>query len=104
MSAAWRRGSTRAWRRLRLYVLVRDGWVCQLTDPDGTPCGRWLRDSHPDPRHRASVEHLDPVSEGHPLLAHPDRLLAACLAHNSAGGATMTNARKPAPVDRGWSW
>lgn len=30
MSKAWKGGSTRAWRRLRLYVLERDRWQCQL--------------------------------------------------------------------------
>jgi 5-methylcytosine-specific restriction endonuclease McrA len=30
MSEAWRGGSTRAWRRTRALVLVRDGYTCQL--------------------------------------------------------------------------
>ena len=29
-SKAWANGSTRAWRRLRLAVLNRDGWICGL--------------------------------------------------------------------------
>lgn len=104
MSASWRSGSTRAWRRLRLFVLMRDGWTCRMAGTDGEPCGRQLRQHHPDPRHRATVEHLDPVSEGHPVLCHPDRLVAACQTHNSAGGARMTNARRPVEQERGWSW
>ena len=46
------KGSTRRWRELRLKVLRRDGWVCQLCGED---IPRHLR--HPDPR-SASVHHL----------------------------------------------
>lgn len=36
-----RRGSTRAWRRLRAHVLERDRYQCQRpTPPAGAPCGR----------------------------------------------------------------
>lgn len=34
MSKSWASGSSRRWRKLRLAVLVRDGWVCQLRRPD----------------------------------------------------------------------
>lgn len=30
MSLSWAKGSTRAWRRTRALVLVRDGYRCQL--------------------------------------------------------------------------
>lgn len=30
MSRSWQAGSTRAWRRIRARVLVRDGGLCQL--------------------------------------------------------------------------
>lgn len=30
MSERWKGGSTPAWRRIRLQVLERDGWRCQL--------------------------------------------------------------------------
>ena len=30
MSRAWAKGSTPAWRRIRAYVLARDGYRCQL--------------------------------------------------------------------------
>jgi 5-methylcytosine-specific restriction endonuclease McrA len=30
VSNSWDRGSTRAWRRIRALVLVRDGYRCQL--------------------------------------------------------------------------
>lgn len=39
MSRAWRHGSTRGWRKLRAYVLARDGYVCQRPQPDGSICG-----------------------------------------------------------------
>lgn len=33
-------GSTRSWRRLRAWVLARDGYTCQrVIDLDGTRCG-----------------------------------------------------------------
>jgi 5-methylcytosine-specific restriction endonuclease McrA len=34
MSEQWKRGSTRAWRRVRAAVLVRDGHRCQLRLPE----------------------------------------------------------------------
>lgn len=33
MSNSWRGGSTRAWRRVRLGVLIRDGYQCQIALP-----------------------------------------------------------------------
>lgn len=30
MSTNWAKGSTRNWRRLRVRILDRDGWECQL--------------------------------------------------------------------------
>jgi hypothetical protein len=104
VSAGWAKGSTRAWRRLRLAVLNRDGWRCRMLAEDGHPCGRQLRPKDPRPEHRATVEHLDPLSEGHPLLAPMDRLRAACATHNAQGGAAMTNANRVAEPDRGWAW
>lgn len=111
MSKGWAKGSTTAWRKLRRAVLDRDRWTCQLPDELGRPCGRKLRPRmvggvvvEPDPRHQATVEHLDKLADGHPLLAPMDRLVAACAVHNSRGGAAMTNdGRKAEPV-RAWSW
>ena len=38
--------STRAWRRLRAYVLERDRYVCQRPQPPaGAPCGRPATDA-----------------------------------------------------------
>ena len=74
-----------------------------MLDEDGHTCGRELRPQDPDPRHRATVQHLDPVSEGHPLLAPLHRLVAACATHNSQEAAQMTNAKRTEP-SRGWTW
>lgn len=102
-TGAWSgRGSTRAWRRLRLYVLERDGWRCRMLDDDGAVCGRQLRQGDPDPKHRASVQHLDQLAEGHQLLADPDRLVAACVHHNSQDGARSLV--RTQPVERTWTW
>lgn len=113
---AWRRGgSTRAWRRLRRAVLDRDGWRCRMPGEDGQPCGRELRPRmvhgqvlETDPAHVATVEHLDRLADGHPLLAPMDRLVAACQLHNSQGGAELTNAirraTRPAEPERSWTW
>ena len=32
MSTSWAGGSTRRWRKLRLFVLNRDRWICQLCE------------------------------------------------------------------------
>lgn len=55
MSSAWAAGSTPAWRRLRLWVLTRDGWTCQLC---GEPIDPTLRGGgrRPHPM-SASVHH-----------------------------------------------
>jgi hypothetical protein len=103
VSRAWANGSTRAWRKLRRYVLDRDGWRCRMLEDDGHTCGRQLRPMDPNPAHRATVQHLDPIGEGHPLLPDPDRLVAACATHNSQEAARMTNAKRAEPT-RGWTW
>jgi 5-methylcytosine-specific restriction endonuclease McrA len=36
VSQAWEGGSTRAWRRIRAAVLLRDGGTCQLQHPGCT--------------------------------------------------------------------
>ena len=33
MSRAWAKGSTRAWRRIRVHVLARDGYRCRIQLP-----------------------------------------------------------------------
>jgi hypothetical protein len=51
VSKAWAGGSTRAWRRVRLLVLDRDKWTCQLC---GGAINRRLRNPHPQ---SAQVHH-----------------------------------------------
>jgi hypothetical protein len=103
VSSAWAGGSTRAWRELRRFVLDRDGWRCRMLEDDGHTCGRALRSNSSDPRHQATVQHLDPIGQGHALLPDPSRLVAACATHNSQEAARMTNAKRMEP-SRGWSW
>lgn len=51
MSKAWQGGSTTAWRALRLAVLDRDQWTCQL-------CHQPIRDGLPrDHPQSAQVHH-----------------------------------------------
>lgn len=64
---ALRNGSTRAWRRLRTEILLRDGSRCQV-------CGRPA----------AEVDHITPLVDGG--TDHPANLRAVCSAHNPRGG------------------
>lgn len=72
-----RRGSTRAWRKLRAYVLARDGHTCQRPRPSGAPCGQ-------------------PATDAGHILAdalggtnHPDNLRAECEQCNSIDGGRL---------------
>ena len=69
MSQGWAGGSTRAWRKLRLVVLARDQYRCQL-QLDG--CTETANEVH----------HLDGVKAG--LICSPDRLTSACKNCNNA--------------------
>jgi 5-methylcytosine-specific restriction endonuclease McrA len=93
-------GSTRAWRRLRLAVLERDAWRCQVPvdgagriDPAGAPC---LLPAD-------TVDHLTPRALGG--LDVEDNLRAACRTHNRAKSDRLdvdaaAAARTPAPAGR----
>lgn len=91
MSAAWAGGSTRTWRRLRLYVLDRDGYACQIPDQvTGLLCGAYA--DH--------VDHILPLSKGG--AKYDDRnCRAACASCNLRRGAARHG--KP-PAGRAWSW
>lgn len=102
MTALTRAGSTRRWRRLRLLVLDRDGWRCQLPvdgggESDVALCGAWA--SH--------VDHITPRALGG--TDDPANLRAACRACNLRRGARITTAsptgrNRLARRQAGWSW
>jgi hypothetical protein len=105
MSRAWSGGSTRAWRRLRLFVLNRDGWACQVPVDDA---GDQVADE--DLAVRRCLAFADQA--GH-ILAKvlggpdtPDNLRATCRRHNLTEGAGIGAARRRAagPRSRGWTW
>ena len=63
--SARERGYTRAWERLRAYVL-RTEPLCRPCNERGIICPATL------------VHHLDPISDGHPSLPSLDRLVPMC--------------------------
>lgn len=84
------RGSTRAWRKTREFVLDRDGRACRRpVPPAGLPCGKPATDA------------------GHIIAAalggtdHPDNLRAECEPHNASDGARLarllTTTKGPTP-------
>lgn len=106
-------GSTRRWRRLRVLVLERDGWRCQVPvnaagriDPAGHPCGLPAE----------TVDHILPRALGGD--DSEANLRAACQPHNRRKGARLDDAagqlpvagrarapyRRPAVRARPWHW
>lgn len=85
---------TRRWRTVRLEVLERDGWRCQL-------CGEPI-DQHAPPRspRSATVDHVVAVLDGGSWY-NPANLRAAHLICNSTranrGRASRTTVRYPTP-------
>lgn len=97
-----KRGYDHVWRALRLKVLDRDEWQCQLnTDADGRydPDGEFiclvgLSDGKGG---NATVDHVvefDGLDD--PLRLDPDNCVAACRTHNSAKAARNTNRKRRA--------
>jgi len=72
----WRRG----WQDMRLKILERDGWRCQL-------CGRPAK----------AVDHILPRSRGGD--GDPSNLRAICGPCNSRKGARLTRKRRPPRAD-----
>ena len=64
-----------AWEKLRRQILERDSYTC-------SSCGSWLEDNHPDPDHRATVDHIIPKAAGG--KDEPSNLVAMCLRENGA--------------------
>lgn len=95
MSALRPTGSTRAWRRLRAFVLDRDGWRCQLPADDRP--GQLCLDL------AEHVDHVTPRALGG--TDDPANLRAACATHNlrrGAGRPSTPAPRRAAP--QRWSW
>jgi hypothetical protein len=67
----WEGGSTRAWRKLRLFVLARDNHTCRLNLDGCTELA-------------TAVHHVDGVKAG--KICPPDRLLSSCVNCNNAVG------------------
>jgi 5-methylcytosine-specific restriction endonuclease McrA len=81
VSRAWDGGSTRAWRRIRAQVLIRDGNVCQIRLPGCTE----------------TAEHVHHTM-GRAATGDDERFLAAACAHcNLQLGAPNTD---PEPLPR----
>lgn len=88
MSQSWSGGSSRAWRKVRRFVLERDGYRCQVPTEAGQPCLE----------HATHVDHVVPRSQGGAFL-DPANLRAACQACNLTRGSA-----RPRRPQRSWSW
>jgi len=102
-------GSTRAWRRTRLFVLDRDRWRCRVPDAAGTPCGRPLAGPlYPTSPWTAHVDHIHRRRDGG--TDDPANLRGACWPCNRGRESGSTDSRsilEPVAgqlVDAGWSW
>lgn len=91
MSRAWSRGSTRAWRITRAFVLARDRWTCQL-------CGNSIpRDLPPEHDQAAQVHHTRGKAHGD----DPRYLVAAHRKCNQrVGDPTKNTEPRPQPMTR----
>jgi 5-methylcytosine-specific restriction protein A len=70
---------SRWWRRLRLAVLDRDLWLCQVKGPTCT-------------RYATEVDHIVARADGG--SDDQQNLRASCRPCNSRGGAMLTNSRR----------
>lgn len=85
MSKRWEAGSSKAWRRLRSRVLLRDRGLCQLR-LDGCLI------------YATQVHHTQPWT-GRPEQTPIDQLVAACAPCNRAAGEPTADP-KPTPRTR----
>lgn len=76
------------WRKLRLQILIRDGWRCQL-------CGVGLYRAKNGKRGNAAVDHITPLSQGGAPY-DPANLRAICQADNTA----LSNRKLPKVIER----
>lgn len=84
-AAMTRAGSTRAWRRLRAYVLARDKMVCQACTPTHPLTPETATLGHRRGREWALTQHTS---------LDPDDYWAECSASNYSHGATFGNASR----------
>lgn len=85
---AWQgKGSNRAWRRKRAYILNRDHHRCQL-QYEGICLGR-----------ANSVHHLEPW-QSNPADIPTNKLIAACMPCNQHAGQPTNN---PDPEPKPWN-
>lgn len=87
-------GSTRAWRKLRRFILRRDGWACQVPVGQAQVCGQAALDCG-----HVVARHLWPP--GRPGVDDPANLRAECARHNRRAGALLRHGIPPdtPPVD-----
>lgn len=113
-------GSTRAWRRLRVWVLNRDGFKCQFPGERTPPPGSWAATCEAlwptiCGAYADHVDHVDRRQAGGG--DNPARLRAACEDHNLGRGqrddaqllddwqAGQLNPTKPTtPQRQRWAW
>lgn len=93
MSNGWQTGSTRAWRKLRLLVLNRDGWRCQLQLPAWGP--------GPNQRCQTTADCAHHTRGRTTTGDDPRYLVAACTPCNlKAGDPTRDTEPTPQPRTR----
>lgn len=96
MSRSWRNGSTSAHRRLRAYILSRDGYICRLAYP-----GVWVTKHGKEYKCLGianSVHHLDGKAQGD----NPDRMVAACMPCNLRAGDPQQQPDPPGRAMTRW--
>lgn len=86
----WANGSTSSWRRIRLAVLIRDGFRCQLPVD---AAGNYDRDADDV----AAAVLTVPANPN-----DPTNLRAACALHNQQRGDGTDRRRRPRPTR--WEW
>lgn len=101
MSKGWQGGSTRRWRKLRAYILRRDGHTCRMpTHPEVQALAQQRRINLTKicTTTATHAHHLDGVKAG--LICPPNRLVAACASCNWAiGDPTDQTATPSRPAD-----
>lgn len=94
-SERWSKGSTAAWRAVRLFVLDRDGWRCQIKRP-----GTWVT------RYGQQRSCLGKASQVHHTRDRkvvgddPRYLVAACAPCNRAEGDPTAGDPAPTPMTK----